>query len=938
MESRDLPHDDRVHKGTDKTDKNTFVDILSVLSVQNTNQRFVDPSAEAPLPEPNPDQIHHFCQMLLDGENGCLELRVIGYQNGGHRPRNGVGFYRDTDAIIQTALTYHAKADVYIGLNPRPASFLRSREANRLHFEAAGAKDGDILSRRWLLIDIDTKRPGRKMATTRAELNDSHQVLEIVSQFLLGRGITPIQAMSGNGWHILVPTIDYTETKEPSSPDPFSMLLRWLAQHFNNEHAEIDTTTYNAGRVCKLYGIAAIKGNNTVERPYRTAVFEPSALPLVRHDILKIFQQEIAEQISREFPVRESKAREARWWKGYCGDLSTLDIVALFQSSSLYRHVLAGSKHVVVCPWSHEHTTGHDGDSSTVIFEAEPGRWPAFDCKHQHCQGRGLEQIAQFFGAAVVADHCRKSYQGNRSLPPSTHHPLVQRPGDLWPTRKPLPASLGPAPTMPASLIPEPIRTWVVDTAERIGVRYECVAVPAISALAIVIGRKVGICPKKYDSDWVVMTSVLWSAIVARSGTKKTAAISAALKPLSHLEKMARAEHAARQKANGSRQQILTAKIEGLMADIRKSRNACRRENLEKEHQALTAELEELGLTAKRYTTQDATVESLSQLLSQNPSGMGVIVDELVSWIRGLERKGHEAARGFYLKAWSGTESDTVDRIGRGNIHVDALFLVLTGGIQPDVIKPYIRDSMQGGKGNDGLLQRFQLLVVPDTSEPLPAIDREPDRDAYRAVLEIFQKIDGLTASMLGAAAAEGSDIATLHFSDEAQALFNGFIAAFEAMLCKTESPAVESHLAKNRATAPALALVFCILSWASGHKTSGVIEAPEAQRAIDWTYFLKEHMLRAYELSAHGDIKAAVTFARKIEEGKVTDGMALRDLYRPCWADLATKAAVEAAVSILEELHWLRLIDEGGKGAPGRPSAVVRLHPDFRKLYSLSS
>jgi len=56
---------------------------------------------------------------------------------------------------------------------------------------------------------------------------------------------------------------------------------------------------------------------------------------------------------------------------------------------------------------------------------------------------------------------------------------------------------------------------------------------------------------------------------------------------------------------------------------------------------------------------------------------MLVLRDELSGWLRALDKPGREGDREFYLEAWNGTGSYTVDRIGRGTIHIPTLTLGL---------------------------------------------------------------------------------------------------------------------------------------------------------------------------------------------------------------------------------------------------------------------
>jgi len=49
-----------------------------------------------------------------------------------------------------------------------------------------------------------------------------------------------------------------------------------------------------------------------------------------------------------------------------------------------------------------------------------------------------------------------------------------------------------------------------------------------------------------------------------------------------------------------------------------------------------------------------------------------------------------------------------------------------------------------GGRGDDGLLQRFQLAVWPDGAGPGRNVDRWPDAAARARAVEIFQRLNTL--------------------------------------------------------------------------------------------------------------------------------------------------------------------------------------------------
>ena len=62
--------------------------------------------------------------------------------------------------------------------------------------------------------------------------------------------------------------------------------------------------------------------------------------------------------------------------------------------------------------------------------------------------------------------------------------------------------------------------------------------------------------------------------------------------------------------------------------------------------------------------TNNATIEKIAEILRDNPDGILYYRDELMGWLRSLDKAGREADRAFYLEAWNGNGSFSVDRIG----------------------------------------------------------------------------------------------------------------------------------------------------------------------------------------------------------------------------------------------------------------------------------
>jgi hypothetical protein len=344
----------------------------------------------------------------------------------------------------------------------------------------------------------------------------------------------------------------------------------------------------------------------------------------------------------------------------------------------------------------------------------------------------------------------------------------------------------------------------------------------------------------------------------------------------------------------------------------------------------LSRQLREATVTERRYLTQDSTVEKLGELLQENPRGLLVLRDELAGWLRTLERPGREGEREFYLEAWNGTGGFTFDRIARGTVHIDALTLTILGAIQPGKLEKYLNEAIAGGGGADGLLQRFQLVVYPDHVGEYKHVDRFPDSAARQQVNSIFEALDTLDLAELGLDAQEG-EIPALHFSPEAQELFDAWRTELEWRLRSGEldhKPAFASHLAKYRSLMPSLALIFHLVAVADS-AASGPVSLEAAQLAAAWCDYLEAHALKLYAPEVSRHIKAAQLLAQHIEDGDIADGkLTVRDLYRRGWEGLDDRETVLSGLEVLAEHNWVRIEE---KVTGGRPTQAVRLHPELR-------
>ena len=216
-----------------------------------------------------------------------------------------------------------------------------------------------------------------------------------------------------------------------------------------------------------------------------------------------------------------------------------------------------------------------------------------------------------------------------------------------WREPEPLPELLPAVPEFSESQLPDALRAWVMDIAERMQCPPDFPGVAAMVALGSVVGRRIGIHPKRYDS-WLEVPN-LWGAIVARPGYLKSPSLSEGLRPLRRLEAHARESFAEEATKREAGEVVGKARLEALQQQMKIAAKSGKEDEL-RAHETKYAEMlkEQEGKSARRYMTNDATTAKIGMLLNENPTGLMCVRDELVGWIRGLDQPGNEPDRGFY--------------------------------------------------------------------------------------------------------------------------------------------------------------------------------------------------------------------------------------------------------------------------------------------------
>lgn len=478
---------------------------------------------------------------------------------------------------------------------------------------------------------------------------------------------------------------------------------------------------------------------------------------------------------------------------------------------------------------------------------------------------------------------------------------------------RPLPADAKPMP-FDMALLPETLRPWVDDMAERLQCPPDLLAVSSVVGAGAILGNRIGIRPQE-NSDWTEHPN-LWGMIVGRPGTMKTPALSQGLAPLRRLQAAAREAHAQamtrhardmeahelREKAAKSAAVKALAKNAGAAIDLPDAPEAP---------------------TLRRYIANDSNIASLGELLRQNPTGILVERDELVGLLRGLDQEDRAEERAFYLTGWNGRDGYTFDRIMRGlDLHIPKVTLSVIGGAQPGRIAEYLRAAVRGTAGDDGLMQRFSLLVWPDHRGDWRDVDRWPDSESRNRAFAAFDHLDKLTPDGVDARRDQFDASPYLRLSPGGLTAFREWRTELERRLHGDElHPAMASHLSKYRKAIPALALILHLIDGGIG-----TVSEAATLRALAWSEYLESHAVRAYASVTNSTASAARLILKRIRE--LPEPFTARDVYRNQWSGLSDRDAVRDALDMLADYgHLIAETPDTG----GRPTVVYRLNPRAR-------
>ncbi len=497
----------------------------------------------------------------------------------------------------------------------------------------------------------------------------------------------------------------------------------------------------------------------------------------------------------------------------------------------------------------------------------------------------------------------------------STSHPKKEDVASLnWTTPKPLQSEVPCVPEFLLELLPDVIGKVVMSEARRMdNAPTEYVAISMLVCLGSIIGNTVGVKPKRNDSGWIVFPT-LWGMVVGSPSMKKTPSMEVAMKFLSkcqteyldplNLEKAKLAE---------IHNNVTERKKEALLQEAEHALEEGDKE-LANQLAREVSQLEGQSDSPRSLIINDATIEAIIIRLKHNPSGILFFRDELSGWFAELQKKGREHERAIYLQAFNASKTPyVVERVGRENITIPSLTLSILGGIQPKKLETLLA-AKQSGQDDDGLFERFQLCVYPDTNQ-CRYVDESPNEEAITELYSVFQKLVTLAES----------DTVICEFEAEAQQVWEQWSVKHSKSM-KYESAEWQAMKGKQPALLSKLSLIFHLVEEAEkcnsqNFSFSSQINVRHLKRGIAWLTYLNFHLDKIMRLGRNElTQRAAKSLLKNLS--KFGGTFTKQQLAQKGWRCLNTAKDREKAISALVSCGYIQEV--------AQPNKHFVIHPDF--------
>lgn len=242
-----------------------------------------------------------------------------------------------------------------------------------------------------------------------------------------------------------------------------------------------------------------------------------------------------------------------------------------------------------------------------------------------------------------------------------------------------------------------------------------------LGGLSGILGNKIKVRPYINNTKYIE-TCNLYVGLVASSGERKTETTGIALRPLKHVDKMAKEQIKKINQENIEKKKRYEIKLAKLDKDYKLAIENSEDEDNDPDIQEILEKknkLLEKMPTTRRFSLheQNATVQRMYEIAEENDTGFFIEMNEFGNKWSQLQSKGSEQEKSFYMDGWDGRKSFSYKTKHQGDNCIEELCLSVGFAAQYDVMENIVRQLNTNTGMNDGLFQRF-LIFCSDQEMP----------------------------------------------------------------------------------------------------------------------------------------------------------------------------------------------------------------------------
>lgn len=326
----------------------------------------------------DPDEVRKAIR-TLQAPGAVFEVRVLG---GSNRKDVMSGYFRDAETLLDAFDTIDVRGrNIYITLGEIKEECFARSQSERFERNTSTTSDTEVLSYRWLFVDLDPVRP-TGISSSEHEIKLAEELKGKVESYMQGLGFCPpVVALSGNGYHLLY---RIAVRNDEAGRKLVERCLKNLASMFDTAEVKIDTTNSNPSRICKLHGTLAQKGRNTESRPHRMSkiIQLPEVIEVTDRKVLQTLADELPDE-TEQYPIRRRGVNPQA--------MEEFDLLAFLSRNGMTYKEDSNDRARIYkldeCPFDHNH---RDGDAK--IFQYRNGAI-AFKCHHNSCRNRKWQDV-----------------------------------------------------------------------------------------------------------------------------------------------------------------------------------------------------------------------------------------------------------------------------------------------------------------------------------------------------------------------------------------------------------------------------------------------------------------------------------------------------------------------------------------------------------------